>query len=509
MGSTGLDGWAVVAGGSGVTNTLSRQGSGQAYRGRISWASAGGGDIIAAYVGTGVGPTAYSVACMPSTRYAVGIRHRGKTGNGDKINPVAHVYQADGTNSATYSPTMTAFSGFDTADADGELAWYHFTTASDAAFFYLELVAYKTSAGATGAGSIDFDHAIAVQVPTTQTIPPPWTAGEATNLTARVTTSETAFADLTGRVEATWGVTLDINGRVTGLYAHADEDTTTFKFLTDVFQIYNGSSDEPVFEVAGDNVRIVAERVEIIAEGGTMQLPSGDGNVWEVALQSRDFTVTDGDTIDFGTDLGAIPTVTFTAIGLDALAAGEAYNLYADDITTTGCTARLRIVTPGSSAESVTAGTTTYQGSGPTMQVDKVDTEDAYNGYYTIAFEVRINQYYFYATGGTYQKLYRGPVSFYVNDGGGWDLVGTTMITSSVNSAGFSPAYLDVTTSLSFYWPNPIGLHGGKEFGLSDDGVNSTILEIVWVKHTYNTPAADRTACPADETCVANVRPRN
>jgi hypothetical protein len=188
LGTTGLDGWSIVTGGSGVSKTLTRQGSGQSYYGRISWPSAASG-IIAALVGYGEGPTAYSIVCMPNTRYAVGVRHRGKSGNGDKINPVVHAYQASGANSSTYSPTMTAFSGYSLADADGELTWYHFTTPSDASFFYLELEAYKTSGGDTGSGTIDFDHPIVVQVPDTQTIPPPWTSGEATNLSARVTTS--------------------------------------------------------------------------------------------------------------------------------------------------------------------------------------------------------------------------------------------------------------------------------------------------------------------------------
>jgi hypothetical protein len=508
LGTTGLDGWSIVTGGSGVSKTLTRQGSGQSYYGRISWPSVASG-IIAALVGYGEGPTAYSIVCMPNTRYAVGVRHRGKSGNGDKINPVVHAYQASGANSSTYSPTMTAFSGYSLADADGELTWYHFTTPSDASFFYLELEAYKTSGGDTGSGTIDFDHPIVVQVPDTQTIPPPWTSGEATNLSARVTTTEVAFADLEGSVYAQWGVTLDVNGRMSSLTAFNDGTTSSFKFLADEFSVYNGTSDDPIFEIAGGNIRMVAARVEIIAEGGTMLLPGGEG-VWEVALQSRDFTVTDGDTIDFGTDLGAIPEFTFNSLGLDALAAGESYNLYTSDLTTTGATINLRIVTPGSSALSTTSGTTTVQGSGPTMQVGKVDTEDAYNGYYTVSCRVSIRQYYSYSTGATRQVLFRGPISFYVNDGGGWDLVGTYMVNYQYNTVGFGPDWEDVEVQRDFYWPNPIGLHGGLEFGVSDNGgVDSTLEEIYSVKYTYSVPAADRTACPSGETCVVNVRPKN
>jgi hypothetical protein len=123
---------------------------------------------------------------------------------------------------------------------------------------------------------------------------------------------------------------------------------------------------------------------------------------------------------------------------------------------------------------------------------------------------VSIRQYYSFPTGATRQVLFRGPVSFYVNDGGGWDLVGTYMVNYQYNTVGFGPDWVDVEVERDFYWPNAIGLHGGLEFGLSDNGgVDSTLEEIYSVEYTYNTPAADRTACPADETCVVNVRPKN
>lgn len=82
---------------------------------------------------------------------------------------------------------------------------------------------------------------------------------------ASVTTMASAVADIDGRLTATYGFQLDVNGRVSGMKAQASGAggavVSTIDFTTDKFRVFNGTSANPVFEVSGGNVYIAANTV--------------------------------------------------------------------------------------------------------------------------------------------------------------------------------------------------------------------------------------------------------
>ena len=81
------------------------------------------------------------------------------------------------------------------------------------------------------------------------------------SLESSVTTQGSAIADIEGNLSASYALTLDVNGRVTGVRFLNDGTTGSIKFLADYFSIYNGSSDVPMFEVTGGAAYIAGSRV--------------------------------------------------------------------------------------------------------------------------------------------------------------------------------------------------------------------------------------------------------
>lgn len=72
--------------------------------------------------------------------------------------------------------------------------------------------------------------------------------------TADITTNATAIATVDGKLSASYAITLDVNGRVTGLKLLNDGTTTSFDVNADAFRVFNGSSNIPVFAVSGGSI---------------------------------------------------------------------------------------------------------------------------------------------------------------------------------------------------------------------------------------------------------------
>ncbi len=131
----------------------------------------------------------------------------------------------------------------------------------------------------------------------------------------------------------------------------------------------------------------------------------GTGSGWPVALAQKDFAVTDGQTVTFPVNLVNVPNLTFQANNLLALGTNETYNLYADSLTSTGFTARIRKQTPGTpSTINLTSATT--PGSGPTYQIARGGNGEASDYNYRFSFTMSITQppsYVEYEGGNDYQ----------------------------------------------------------------------------------------------------------
>lgn len=115
----------------------------------------------------------------------------------------------------------------------------------------------------------------------------------------------------------------------------------------------------------------------------------GNGQGWDVALASKAFDCIDGTVVSFGTSLPNSPIIQFPATGLDALGTGETYNLYADNVTNSGFTARLKIITPGTSTPKTQGGAVT-SGTGPGYQMTKTDGTLSTFGNYTFRVYVQV-----------------------------------------------------------------------------------------------------------------------
>lgn len=84
-------------------------------------------------------------------------------------------------------------------------------------------------------------------------------AGDAT-LTQEMTVVSTTL----GKVEAKWGVSMDVNGKVSGVSMNNDGDSSEFNVVADKFRVSDGTTDLAPFEVVGQNTRIKSALVEHI-----------------------------------------------------------------------------------------------------------------------------------------------------------------------------------------------------------------------------------------------------
>lgn len=219
---------------------------------------------------------------------------------------------------------------------------------------------------------------------------------------ATVSTQSAAITTLQGEAKAYWQV--EGNAGTEALFFisarartnYGDTPSSSVSFGAREVHIYNpsGSNWKKALSVFGGNVVLSGG----LTAGAFIRLGSGEG--WPVALQARDFLAADGDTVSFGTTLDSLPKLDFDTIGLAPLGSGETYNLYAENLTTTGFTARLKISTPGSATNySKTASTT--PGTGPTIQIDKGADPDSDDGNYTFSFSGTVTVFNtYYSSGG-------------------------------------------------------------------------------------------------------------
>lgn len=209
-------------------------------------------------------------------------------------------------------------------------------------------------------------------------------SGTATrSLTARVTTTEGAVAGIDGRTQAYWAVSANAGGTSASIEARATSNpdgstSSRVGVVAEEFSVTNTSAGirRRVLSVIGQEVLINGN---LAASAGVFL---GSGAKWAYQLQTKTFAVSDGTVVAFGVDLGRVPTIDFSTIGLAPLAAGETYNLYAEGLSATGFTARLRISTPGASS-TYNLTQSTVPGSGPTRQIARGGNPQANNGNYT------------------------------------------------------------------------------------------------------------------------------
>lgn len=209
------------------------------------------------------------------------------------------------------------------------------------------------------------------------------TATHQRNLTARLVSTEGVVAGIDGRTQAYWAVSANAGGTSASIEARATSNpdgstSSRVGVVAEEFSVTNTSAGirRKVLSVIGQEVLINGN---LAASAGVFL---GSGAKWAYQLQTKTFAVSDGTVVAFGVDLGRIPAIDFSTIGLAALAQDETYKLYADNLTSTGFTARLRISTPGA-ASAYNLTQSTAPGSGPTRQIARGSNPQANSGNYT------------------------------------------------------------------------------------------------------------------------------
>ena len=186
-------------------------------------------------------------------------------------------------------------------------------------------------------------------------------------LRARVTTEETATADLMGRTQARWALGTAVPGATAFIEARAEvtpgaAPTSSVAIGARQFAVFNslGNDWKKALEVVGGNVVLSGG----LQAGAFIRLGNGQG--WPVALKGVDFSATDGGVVSFGTDLGQLPSLIFSMNNLLPLAAGETYDVKVTGLTATGFTLSAKINVPGTPTahNDTTSATSTAFGAG-------------------------------------------------------------------------------------------------------------------------------------------------
>ncbi|MFC5373914.1 hypothetical protein ACFPIF_15210 [Brevundimonas faecalis] len=217
--------------------------------------------------------------------------------------------------------------------------------------------------------------------------PSPWTAA---TVEGRLVTTEGAAAATAGRTKVWSQKVLNAGAGAqvfSRMLAEDDNGVTTS-------DVAFGAKTISLYNPAGEDWRLAmqVENGNAIFTGGLRAgtfIKLGSGAGWPVALRTLDFTATDGEVVNFGTDLGSIPALTFAMNNLGALSAGETYNVYADSLTPTGFILRAKINVPGTPANQSVASpgygeTLSGQPAGRTLYLNGAPNSSTGEGYQLI-----------------------------------------------------------------------------------------------------------------------------
>ena len=343
---------------------------------------------------------------------------------------------------------------------------------------------------------------------------------DAAAIESRVVTAEQAIADLDGYTLARWSIGTAVPGATAFIEARAETvpgspPTSDVAIGARVIALYNQVGDEWInaLTISGGNALFAGA-----LQAGTGVRVGTGGNTVAVALQSFKRTIADGTVVSFP-DLGAIPDLEFSQLGLAPLSAGETYNLYADSPTATGFTARLKINTPGTPS-SVNLTVDAAGGAGnPTRTIDKASNPDATDNTYTVTATAALTCRFKDSATGAFIG-YGGTVvlSVWAKHAGVWSQVGTLTAYLEGEAIGegstdwrFDSLTMDVTDTFTI-------AAGVQAFGVSlqsasggyPSGGGGSVTDLDSV--SWTTPGSSsgvRSATPSGQTSTVTVRPKN
>ncbi|CAK9003874.1 Transglycosylase-like protein with SLT domain, partial [Durusdinium trenchii] len=329
---------------------------------------------------------------------------------------------------------------------------------------------------------------------------------------ASIAVNTATLADHDGRLQAYFNVEANAAGSQAfiSLIAIDDGDNTTSNVALGARAIS--------FWNELDSVWVEAAKIEfgdlrlygsLIAGAGIFQ---GDSNAkWPVALQSKVYSLADGDSQEYGFTFNEIPEILIDATGLDPLAAGEAYVLGVTNSDEEGFTASLKITTPGTTT-AVTENTNATSGLGAGVEhaVAAGDNSKAYNGRYVFYVDVTIPINAKIPAGEP--VLYQGNVTIrpYIYDGTNWVYgfatqldwtavdVAPTHTSGTVNHVATAvPIVMDYFGDVDFDAVNAV--FGAASLGSTYAFGTPTLDDLDRVEYAKQNQSGTRTASPNGE----------
>lgn len=339
---------------------------------------------------------------------------------------------------------------------------------------------------------------------------------EGTGLTARVSAEETATADLQGRTMARWAIGAAVPGAAAFIEARAETTpgvapTSNVAIGARQFVVYNPSGGEwkKALEVLGGNVVLSGG----LQAGAFIRL--GNGNGWPVALKAVDFSAADGEVVSFGTDLGALPSLTFAMNNLAPLGAGETYDVRASGLSATGFTLVAKINVPGTptSFNRTASFTTTAFGTGG-RRIDKTADANSSDGTYRVTAN-GTNRHDFeglaIGSGPTAEDYDygEGVIQVWAKKGGVWSLITSVYAFTTVDrriGLGAKTVSANWTLDETLQLGDAVQEVGLRHAGQDTYATVSAFTNLRWT--APGTAGGVRTATPAGEKTRITVRPQ-
>lgn len=349
------------------------------------------------------------------------------------------------------------------------------------------------------------------------------------NIQAQVTVSQGAIATIEGKVTAWLEATVAAGVDAVAYFRmRVANSASTVAIGADAIVLYNrvdGVDVQALKVVAGD----VTVYGNLIAGKGVLL---GTGAKWPVALQAKQFNLSDGVAFYYdggsGTlDLGSTPDFDFSTTGLAALAAGESYDLSMSAANGFGATPRLKISTPGATTTYNKGPQTTNSGGTPKYQLSKGSDPDANGNLYTFSVACTCTFNVVTTMVGDLITVSLA-VPIYSKKAGVWtletyaDIIGSTSYGSTgsktFNFTGAATVTLQsAPTDFGIHNPAAVGSGSSGSWHNAADGEDYIlgtlgglgITGLTLVSWPNTAASGTRSATPSGQLCKTIVRPKN
>lgn len=169
----------------------------------------------------------------------------------------------------------------------------------------------KASVSAETSARVSADQALTTQINTAKSE----LEGNIASVSQTATTEIKKVDDKVVKVEAKWGISTNVNGKVSGISLNNDGKSSAFEVVADRFTISDGTSNTtPPFEVVGGNTRIKSAFIN------TLQSDNWDGatNGWAITKDGWAY-------FNNVTVRGHIQAATFSGVGAISSMSGATY----------------------------------------------------------------------------------------------------------------------------------------------------------------------------------------